>query len=127
MRPGASGSPGMTSSSPVKKSPSRTFRYTGKVLMPTDAARPVSCGKRRLPAGTISPPFFTSLPVRRIQSPGVGIFFDLAVLLHHHRIRARRDRRAGEDARRGSRLEFPADGARHDLLLYEKRILVFQI
>jgi len=62
----------MTSSSPVKNNPNRTFLKTGKVLMPTDAASPVSCGNRRLPAGRISPPLRTSLPTRRIHSPNLG-------------------------------------------------------
>src|SRR6267143_5496328 len=38
MRPGASGSPGITNSSPVKNSPSLILRKTGRVLMPTEAA-----------------------------------------------------------------------------------------
>ncbi len=75
MRPGGSGSPGITSSSPVKNRPRRTLRYTGSDLMPTEAARPVSCGSRRLPAARIVPPLRMSLPVRRIHSPGFGIFF----------------------------------------------------
>ena len=62
MRPGASGSPGITSSSPVKKRPRRTFLKTGRVLMPTEAASPVSCGSRRLPAGRISASLRMSLP-----------------------------------------------------------------
>ena len=77
MRPGASGSPGITSSSPVKKRPSRTLRYTGSVLMPTDAASPVSCGSSRLPAASTWPPLRMSLPVRRIHSPGFGRVFIL--------------------------------------------------
>ena len=49
MRPGGSGSPGITSSSPVKNRPSRTLRYTGSDATPIDATRPVSCGSRRCP------------------------------------------------------------------------------
>src|ERR1051326_881974 len=74
MRPGASGSPGMTSSSPVKKRPRRTFLKTGSVLIPTEAARPVSCGSRRFPAGRISEFLRMSLPTYRTQSPGPGFF-----------------------------------------------------
>ena len=77
MRPGASGSPGIASSSPVKNRPSLSLRYTGSVLRPTDAARPVSCGSRRLPAGRISPPFFTSLPTKRIHSCFSGTFLNV--------------------------------------------------
>src|SRR6266487_3429214 len=75
IRPGGRGSPGMTSSSPVKNNPRRTRRPTGSNAMPTDAASPVSCGRRRSPAGSTSPPARISLPVRRIHSPRAGTFF----------------------------------------------------
>ena len=41
--------------------------------MPTDAASPVSCGSKRLPAGRISEPLAMSLALRRIHWAGVGL------------------------------------------------------
>src|SRR5437867_1283067 len=37
--------------------------------MPTEAARPVSWGRKRIPAGSTSPPAPISLPVSLIHSP----------------------------------------------------------
>ena len=47
------GSPGMASSSPVKKRPTFTRRRNFMLAIPTDAANPVSWGRSRMPGGRI--------------------------------------------------------------------------
>ncbi len=119
MRPGGSGSPGITSSSPVKNTATRRRRYTVSSPTPTEAASPRSCGRRRVPGASTVCPASTSTPARRTHAPAAG--FSLIVtlspagaarFLHHDRVRARRHRRAGEDARGGAGLERRADVAR---------------
>ncbi len=105
-RPGGSGSPGITSSSPVKNTATRSRRCTvsvadadrrgqPEVLRPSGACRP------RAPSGPPRCP----RPARRIHAPAAGFSlivtsspFGDALLLHHDRVGARRHRRAGEDA-----------------------------
>jgi hypothetical protein len=128
MPPGFNGSPGIDSSSPVKNTATRTRRNTGSVASPTEAARPMSCGRRRVPAARISAPARMSSPARRMFSPASRHMVDLhhalagmlAQLLHHHRVGPFRQRRAGEDARRRAGGERRADAAGGDALRHRQ-------
>src|SRR5262249_14842923 len=64
-------------------------------------------------------------PLARLRRPldRHAIAVDAGVLLHHDRILARRDRRAGEDARGGAGLERAPYAARHDALHDAQRFL----
>ena len=72
MPPGGSGSPGMTSSSPVKKQATRGRRRSGSIAVPTAAARPMAAGVSRVPAGSTTLSRAMSSARRRTQSPGRG-------------------------------------------------------
>jgi hypothetical protein len=93
MAPGASGSPGMVSSSPVKNTATRSLRLTGSCASPTDAARPSSWLRRRAPAGRITLPsrIFAgaAYPFARLGRMLDGDHASqLALLLHDHGIGA---------------------------------------
>ena len=62
---------------PVEKSAALTRRNTGSDASPTDAARPISCARSRVPASRIVLPARMSSPVRRIHSPGLGACFTI--------------------------------------------------
>ncbi len=66
MAPGGSGSPGITSSSPVENSATRGRRDTVTSAAPAVAARPRPMGLRRVPAGSTTLPWRTSSPWRRM-------------------------------------------------------------
>ncbi len=68
--PGASASPGSTSSSPVERIATRTRRCTGMNNLPKDASMLISDGLRTVPAESIVSPSLTSSPLKRIWSPG---------------------------------------------------------
>ena len=72
MAPGGSGSPGITSSSPVENSATRGRAATSSVAMPTVAARPMAAASRRWPARSTTWPARTSSPWRRMAMPGAG-------------------------------------------------------
>jgi hypothetical protein len=107
MPPGFSGSPGITSSSPVENSATRRRRNTVSRAAPTEAATP-TCGGRQPRAGgqhlgagrDVLAAAADPLARMRHMVHGHGHRPPRAQLLHHHRIGAGRHRRAGEDARR---------------------------
>ena len=75
-------------------------------LRPSDASRPSCAAPRRVPAASTLSPARTSSPAGRTCSPSFGAAkkrtrapAGSVVLLHHDGVGARRERRAGEDAR----------------------------
>ena len=67
--PGARGSSGDSSSSPVLRTPTTGRRLTDKVVAPTAANRPISAGVRVTGAATTFDPALISTPICRTSAP----------------------------------------------------------